>query len=210
LAAVLGSSYGGDGITTFAVPDARGRTLVGAGLGTYTGATSRALGSNGGEESHTLLLAESPPTVHTVPAHGHGWNDNNHQHISPSHGHSWNDNNHSNLVPNHAHNIPQAIRWSGLASLAAGAWQYLFTLNYGSNVYCTGTNTDGQCWATGLNVVCGSVANSGDFWVNGNTTNWGVVGSVANAGAIATDSQGGGATHNNMQPFLAVNKIIKT
>lgn len=34
--ALLGSQYGGDGVSTFALPDLRGRTTIGAGLATFT------------------------------------------------------------------------------------------------------------------------------------------------------------------------------
>lgn len=56
LFSLLGTTYGGDGITTFALPDLRGRVPVaagqGAGLGNYE------LGQSGGEAAHTLTLDE--------------------------------------------------------------------------------------------------------------------------------------------------------
>ncbi|HUJ33194.1 MAG TPA: tail fiber protein [Candidatus Acidoferrum sp.] len=62
LFAVLGTTYGGDGIRTFALPDLRGRVPIhvgqGPGLGSYV------LGTIGGEESVTL-------TVDQIPAHTH-------------------------------------------------------------------------------------------------------------------------------------------
>ena len=55
------SPYGqGDNSTTFNLPDFRGRVAVGKNTGTFA-----ALGAKGGEETHVLLLAESP-------AHDHG------------------------------------------------------------------------------------------------------------------------------------------
>lgn len=59
----IGTAYGGDGVNTFAMPDLRGRMLVGVGQG--TGLTSRALGDTGGEETHTLTVAEMPSHTHT-------------------------------------------------------------------------------------------------------------------------------------------------
>lgn len=61
---VIGTTYGaGNGTTTFNVPDARGRTGVGAGQG--AGLTSRALGAMFGTETHTLTTNEIPSHSHT-------------------------------------------------------------------------------------------------------------------------------------------------
>lgn len=64
---VIGTTWGGgDGSTTFNVPDLRGRAAIGAGTGTATDATAHALGSKGGTETHKLTAAQSG-----VPAHAH-------------------------------------------------------------------------------------------------------------------------------------------
>lgn len=61
----LGTTYGaGDGSTTFNVPDLAGRVVIGV-SGTH------ALGSTGGEASHTLTESELPAHVHEVPSHSH-------------------------------------------------------------------------------------------------------------------------------------------
>ena len=65
LAAVLGSTYGGNGTTTFGLPDFRGRTGVGVGTGTASTATAHTLGQTAGSETVTL-------TTSTIPAHTHG------------------------------------------------------------------------------------------------------------------------------------------
>ena len=57
LFSLLGTTYGGDGRTSFALPDLRGRTPVHFG-GSYT------LGSKGGEETHSLSVTEMPPHRH--------------------------------------------------------------------------------------------------------------------------------------------------
>jgi microcystin-dependent protein len=59
LYALLGTTYGGDGKTTFGLPDMRGRTPIHAGNG-------HALGENGGETSHTLSTPELPAHSHAV------------------------------------------------------------------------------------------------------------------------------------------------
>lgn len=71
LFAIIGETYGvGDGLTTFNLPNLRGRVPQGANYaqlpngtnGTYT---TRARGVSVGEENHTLLLAELPSHTHT-------------------------------------------------------------------------------------------------------------------------------------------------
>lgn len=64
LFALLGTMYGGNGQTTFALPDMRGRVLIGAGTG--PGLTSREQGETGGTETNALTVANLPPHTHTV------------------------------------------------------------------------------------------------------------------------------------------------
>jgi microcystin-dependent protein len=62
LFSLLSSKFGGDGITTFALPDLRGRTVVGAGGNATNDAPlgSLARGAKGGAESTTLTMSQSP------------------------------------------------------------------------------------------------------------------------------------------------------
>lgn len=62
LFSILGTTYGGDGRTTFALPDLRGRAPVHAGTG--PGLTNRNLGSKGGAETVTLTEAQMPQHDH--------------------------------------------------------------------------------------------------------------------------------------------------
>ena len=66
LFALLGTTYGGDGRTTFALPDQRGRVALGAGA-SATGSTY-ALGATGGEESVKLVVGQLPSHSHPVRA----------------------------------------------------------------------------------------------------------------------------------------------
>ncbi len=57
LFSLLGNTYGGDGRTTFALPDLQGRVPFHEGSGMD-------LGSRGGEPAHTLSLTEMPAHTH--------------------------------------------------------------------------------------------------------------------------------------------------
>jgi microcystin-dependent protein len=60
---LLGTTYGGDGQSTFGLPDLRGRSLIGVGTG--PGLSPYPFGELGGVEQVTLTVAQLPP--HEVP-----------------------------------------------------------------------------------------------------------------------------------------------
>jgi microcystin-dependent protein len=62
LFSILGTTYGGDGRTTFGLPDLRGRVPIGTGNG--PGLSDRRLGANSGQEQTVL-------NVNQLPAHTH-------------------------------------------------------------------------------------------------------------------------------------------
>lgn len=62
LFSLLGTTYGGDGRTTFALPDLRGRVPMHQGAG--PGLSNHNIGQKGGVETHTLSSAEMPPHSH--------------------------------------------------------------------------------------------------------------------------------------------------
>lgn len=64
LYAVLGNTYGGDGVSTFRLPDLRGRSPLHWGQG--AGLSARTLGQAGGEANHALTLAELPAHAHVA------------------------------------------------------------------------------------------------------------------------------------------------
>jgi microcystin-dependent protein len=64
LFALLGTTYGGDGQNTFALPDMRGRVPIHQGQG--SGLSSRTIGEQSGVESVTLLATQIPAHTHNL------------------------------------------------------------------------------------------------------------------------------------------------
>lgn len=64
LFSIIGTLYGGDGRTTFGLPDLRGRAPVGAGQG--PGLSNYSIGSRVGSETTTLTAANLPSHSHTL------------------------------------------------------------------------------------------------------------------------------------------------
>jgi microcystin-dependent protein len=157
LFARIGTTHntGGEAGTDFRLPDARSRTMIGAGQG--TGLTARALGAKGGAETHTLAATE-------MPWHGHGVSD-----------------------PSHAHGV--ADPWH---NHSAGGGQAFALSN--------------QIHATSVGSGLGAVTAYGDR-TDGASTGISIQGNYT---GISIQGAGGGAAHNNMQPFLAVSVLIKT
>ncbi|WP_395076733.1 phage tail protein, partial [Hyphococcus sp.] len=61
---LYGTTYGGDGRTTFALPDLRGRVPLHTGQG--PGLSNRSLGSRGGSETNVMSVAQMPSHSHTA------------------------------------------------------------------------------------------------------------------------------------------------
>jgi microcystin-dependent protein len=68
LFSLLGTTYGGDGKSNFALPDMQGNAPMHPGQG--PGLSLHDLGETGGSETVSLLQSE-------IPAHSHGWNASN-------------------------------------------------------------------------------------------------------------------------------------
>ena len=129
LFSVVGTAYGtGDGSTTFNLPDLRGRVPLGAGTATgAAGATAHTLGQKGGEETHTLTIAE-------LAAHDHAGSTDT---------------------------APYTTAAGGVAS--------------GAGIPPHNATPSGGAWLTSLTIA----------------------------------SQGGGAAHNTLPPYVGTNYIIR-
>ena len=64
LYSLIGTTYGGNGVHTFNLPDLRGRVVVGAGQG--VGLSDYPLGAKYGEETITLSTEQMPSHTHTA------------------------------------------------------------------------------------------------------------------------------------------------
>jgi microcystin-dependent protein len=220
LFSVIGYTYGGSG-GVFAVPDARGRTTIGAGQG--SGLTNRGLAGIGGEETHVLSTSELAQHNHGVndaghshsiydPTHVHGVSQSPHSHgiYDPTHAHSVADPGHAHGVsdPGHGHTYESPINYQQLGGWASttpgwGSQQYWTSSNAtGIGIYGSGTGVGIYKSGTGVSVY-GANAN---ISINGAATG---IATYASATGITTQSAGANGGHNNMQPYLALNKIIK-
>jgi microcystin-dependent protein len=61
---LIGTTYGGDGTTTFALPDLQGRLPVHQGTG--AGLSNRVIGEKSGVETVTLITTQIPSHAHTA------------------------------------------------------------------------------------------------------------------------------------------------
>lgn len=145
LFAAIGTTYGaGDGVTTFNLPDGRGRFLAGFDPGNATGRLNAAvagsvnggiLGAVGGEQYHYLSGYElavhshgvnDPSHIHGVgdPTHIHGLGDPTHAHgvADPAHAHSVADPTHSHGLgdPGHAHGVSDPAHNHGIDNTNIG------------------------------------------------------------------------------------------
>ena len=79
LFALLGTAYGGDGVTNFALPDLRGRSIVGvngAPVKVNPSLSSIPLGTTAGSENATITQAQMPAHTHAATASQPAYNGN--------------------------------------------------------------------------------------------------------------------------------------
>lgn len=186
LFAVIGLTYGGSG-TNFQVPDLRGRVSAGRDAGQTE---FDVLGETGGAKTHTLATTEIPAHTHTQNAHTH--TQDAHTHTQNAHTHTQN-----------AHNHGATAGASGNATgfvLAVPAGTGAATFNIGG---VGGGNALVLLATNDANTANSIATNQNTTATNQNTT-------ATNQNATATNQNtGGGGAHNNLQPYLTLNKIIR-
>lgn len=181
LFAAIGTSYGaGDGSTTFNLPDLRGRVAVGK----STDTEFDAMGETGGAKTHTLTTSQLPAHTHDVdPASYATTSTGSHTHTvdPPSITTSSNG--------SHSHDLPRDV------------------------VSMTGDNEDGNGGdGEAYRVTQTSSAGAHTHTVNIAEFDSGSSGAhthTINLPSTTSTSAGSGSAHNNLQPYIVVNYIIK-
>ena len=216
LFAAIGTTYGlgtnTPANTTFALPNLKGKVIVGVDT---ADADFDVLGEAGGAKTVALVEAQMPPHVHTasvsVTVAGTGtatsWaNSRGHTHAAENHKHSYDH--------WHSANIGNVKAWSGFSHQHVNAGSYAAEGaeqgNTGAgaipvNVFGTGGvngegvgGTSGHGWHSG-----GQQPESVDHthrYDHGHT----------GSGTATIGQTGSGTAHNNLQPYLTMNYLIKT
>lgn len=198
LFAAIGTTYntGGEAVTTFRVPDFRGRIPVGLDNmgGSDAGRLSSAntLATTGGAETHSTVIAHT----HSTPAHSHAAGTlavASHTHSTPNHQHAFGT---GNQNANHSHGTGDGNDFliEGSAASVVGGSGVDVRTNTGNesatHTHSGTTNNDGSG-------TSGSAAPS-------------LSGSTASDGSGTSGSTGTGSTVNHMPPFVSIHWLIKS
>lgn len=213
LFAVISTTYGvGDGSTTFTLPNLKGKVPVGR---DSADASFDTMGELGGAKTHTLTSTEMPSHTHTQDSHNHTQNSHNHtqdahNHTQNAHGHTVDAHSHLNYYMTgdagaHNHTYDRAT-----AQTANRAGTTFSTV---TSLIQTSTNTNTQAAHAHT-----SIAYTGDTSPGVTATTATNIANTAtnqaqtatNIAATATNQNtGGGGAHNNLQPYIVLNYIIK-
>lgn len=213
LFAAIGTKYGiGDGSTTFNIPNLSGKAPVGKDVAQTEFSV---LGKIGGEKLHVLTSAEMPAHTHTQNAHTHTQNSHDHTgvvhtHVQNSHGHTAT----SATAGSHSHNPTVGTGFqsyvSGAATrhqIAAGSSYYAITSGSLSNIDDIGYSGSTDTAPAHSHTITPASTTA----TNQNTTPDVNATTATNNNTTATNNNtGGDGGHNNLQPYLVVNFIIKT
>jgi microcystin-dependent protein len=205
LFAAIGYNYGGSG-ASFNVPNLQNRVPVGRGTGTFG-----SLNATGGAETHTL-------TVDQMPSHTHIQNSHNHTQNAHNHGAS------SGSAGSHSHS---ASTGTAGAHTHGNSGSHSHQFFYGTFVGRAQGTTSPLVQSSNVSVIndgttktsthehTSSGGHTHTVTVNANGDHSHTVSvdnaTATNQAATATNQNtGGGEAHNNLQPYIVVNYIIKT
>jgi microcystin-dependent protein len=146
---------------------------------------TNALAAKGGEATHVLTVAELAPHPHAITdvAHNHVLNQTPHNHPDPQHAHTGSETAHA-----HGTNLLRFVGTGGAFGIAGGG---------NSNV--NDGNTDAAQPPITINPAATNIQPA-----NANLSL-----NASGTGLTTTQSAGGGAAHNNLPPFLAINFIVR-
>ena len=202
LFAAIGTTYGaGNGSTTFNLPDMRGKVAVGR---DSADTDFNALGKTGGAKTHTLTVAEMPSHTHTQQPHSHTGSTNEagaHTHTgttSTDGAHTHTGTVTSGNVGNHHHDA------SHLA-LTANRKAVNNRAGLRSDIYWPWTSFNGAHTHSGTSSASGSHTHSVSINEAGAHTHTVTI----NDTTAVNNSTGGSQPHNNLQPYIVFNHVIK-